>query len=79
MTTTDALLAVVHRGLTVRLDSPHPGLPVRVTVADDSPERCVASAVLVPDEAWHDEALLATLLNRMADQVKPRLDPRRLP
>lgn len=77
MTTTDALLAVVHRGLTVKLNQGGLGQPPTVTVMNEATK--TYSRVVVPAEAWDDPDLLATLLNRMADQVKPRLDPRRLP
>lgn len=77
MTTTEVLLAVVHRGLTVRLDKDHPALPVVVTVVDEDAR--TYSRVAVPDEAWADADLLAVLINRMADQVRPKLDPARLP
>ena len=77
MTAADALLAVVHRGLTVKLNQGGLGQPPTVTVMDEDTK--TYSRVVVPPEAWQDGDLMATLVNRMADQVRPRLDPARLP
>lgn len=72
---TDALVAIVHRGLTVRPHQTGLGQATTVTVAHGD----TYSTVAVPPEVWADETLLVTLLDRMANQVRPRLDPGRLP